>query len=202
VLQRRVPPDELQRSLEVIEREDRRLGRFADELLDFGTIRTGRLQFELEEVDLTEVVAQASRTLASDLERSGSTLTVSAPGHVKGRWDRARLEKVVINLLSNAIKFGRGQPIEITLLARDGRAVLAVRDRGIGIAPEARERIFEPFERGVSTRNYGGLGLGLHIVKTIVAALGGTVAVESELGAGSTFVVGLPQEPGNASPRR
>ena len=100
------------------------------------------------------------------------------------RWSR--------NLLSNAIKFGLGKPIEISISALAGRARLSVRDHGIGIDPHGRERIFKPFERNVSARHYGGLGLGLHIVKTVVIAMGGSVSLESELGAGSTFIVELP----------
>jgi signal transduction histidine kinase len=107
-------------------------------------------------------------------------------------------------MLSNAIKFGLGKPIELSASESGGRARLSVRDQGIGIDPVARERIFLPFERNVSVRHYGGLGLGLHIVKTIVDAMGGRVSVEGEPGAGSTFVVELPlrlSEVADAHPR-
>ena len=79
---------------------------------------------------------------------------------------------------------------------------IAVRDHGIGIAPEALERIFERFERAVSSRNYGGLGLGLYIVRRIVEAHGGTIRVESAPGEGSTFLVELPLRPLCARPPR
>ncbi len=111
---------------------------------------------------------------------------------VIGEWDRFRLDQVVTNLLTNAIKFGSGKPIEIAVTSSDGRARLRVADQGIGIDPEARERIFKPFERNVSIRHYGGLGIGLHIVKTIIVAMGGTVSVESAPGIGSEFTVELP----------
>jgi signal transduction histidine kinase len=100
---------------------------------------------------------------------------------------------VVTNLLSNAIKFGLGKPIEITIEAHQERATLVVEDHGTGIEPELGERIFEPFERGVSVRHYGGLGLGLHIVKKVLDALGGSVKVKSATGMGSTFTVDLPR---------
>jgi signal transduction histidine kinase len=104
-----------------------------------------------------------------------------------------RLEEVIDNLVSNAIKFGLGKPIDITVTGRDSRVELAVKDQGKGMSPELRERLFEPYERGASLRQKGGLGLGLYIVKTIVDALHGSVRVETEVDVGSTFTVELPK---------
>jgi len=177
--------------LGVVEREDRRLSTFVDELLDLGRIRDGRLQLQYETVSLGEVVRDVARRLDTELIRSGSSLSVVAEANVVGQWDRFRVEQVVTNLLSNAIKFGLGRPIEITLRAHGGRALLIVRDQGIGIDPEVLPRLFKPFERGVSERHYGGLGLGLHIVKTIVEAMGGTVSAESAPGTGTVLTVEL-----------
>ncbi|AKU96667.1 Sensory box histidine kinase [Labilithrix luteola] len=178
--------------LEIIEREQRRLVSFVDELLDLGRIRAVGLHFEIHTVDLTEVVREVTSRMASDLARAGSTLVLRDDEKVIGQWDRLRLDQVVTNLLSNAIKFGNGKPIEIEVLSSEGRASLSVRDHGIGVAPEMRERIFQPFERGVSVRNYGGLGLGLYIVRTIAETLGGTVNVENHPGGGAIFKVDLP----------
>ena len=99
------------------------------------------------------------------------------------------------NLLSNAIKFGAGKPIEIAVGAERGTARLAVRDHGIGIASDQRDRIFGRFERAVSERHYGGLGLGLYISRRIVEDHGGSIRCESQPGAGSTFIVELPCAP-------
>jgi signal transduction histidine kinase len=178
--------------LGVVEREDRRLAMFVDELLDLGRIAQGRLQLQYETVSLGEVVRDVARRLDTDLIRSGSSLSVVAEANVVGQWDRFRVEQVVANLLSNAIKFGLGRPIEIAIRARAERAILMVRDRGFGIEAEVLPRLFKPFERGVSERHYGGLGLGLHIVKTIVEAMGGTVNVESTPETGTIFTVELP----------
>jgi signal transduction histidine kinase len=104
-----------------------------------------------------------------------------------------RLEQVVGNLLANAMKYGAGKPVELHLEQDDGKVRLKVRDFGIGIAKEDRERIFERFERAVSVRHYGGFGLGLWIVREIVQALGGAIDVESTPGQGSTFTVTLPR---------
>jgi PAS domain S-box-containing protein len=185
-------PEALSNMLGIIEREDRRLSQFVDELLDIGRVREGRLQLQYEAVSLGEVVRDVTRRLDLDLIRSRSSLSVVAEENIVGQWDRFRLEQVVNNLLSNAIKFGLGRPIEIVTRMRSGRALLIVKDRGIGIAPEVLARLFKPFERGVSERHYGGLGLGLHVVKTIVEAMRGTVKVESGPETGTVFTVELP----------
>jgi len=168
-------------------------------LLDLGRLRTGQLQLQVEDVDLADAVQDVVARVRAEVAVSGSTVTVTAQPNVVGRWDRFRLEQLVTNLLANAVKFGLGKPIELTASGADGRARLAVRDHGIGIEPSAQHRIFLPFERNVSVRHYGGLGLGLHIVSTIVGAMGGTIAVESAPGAGATFVVELPLRPVEAA---
>jgi signal transduction histidine kinase len=185
-------PESLPNMLAIVEREDRRLSQFVDELLDLGRIREGRLQLQYEAVSLGEVVRDVARRLDLELIRSRSSLSVLAEENIVGQWDKFRVDQVVNNLLSNAIKFGLGKPIEIVTRTRSLRALLIVKDRGIGIEPEVLPRLFKPFERGVSERHYGGLGLGLHIVKTIVEAMRGTVKVESAPGTGTVFTVELP----------
>jgi PAS domain S-box-containing protein len=180
------------KAFDIIEREAARLARFVDELLDLSRIREGALTFAFEDVNLGQVVQDVATQLGPDLIRAGSSLSVAAESQVRGDWDRLRLEQVVSNLLLNAIKFGLGKPISVSVSSRDRVAILSVRDRGIGIAPEMQDRIFKPFERGVSVRHFGGLGLGLYIVKNIAESLGGSVRVDSRLGGGATFIVELP----------
>jgi signal transduction histidine kinase len=86
-----------------------------------------------------------------------------------------------------------GKPIDISITADDASARLRVTDRGAGIPREMQDQIFQPFERELSARNYGGLGLGLYIVRTIVNGLGGRLSVESEPETGSTLIVELPK---------
>jgi PAS domain S-box-containing protein len=176
----------------VIDREERRLTRLVDELLDLGRMQAGRLQFVFEPVDLTELVREVGARLASEVARSGSTLTIHTEGSTVGTWDRLRLDQAVANLLSNAIKFGLGRPIEVNVRGGDRGVTLALTDHGVGIRKDMQRAIFEPFERAVPARHYGGLGLGLYIVRTIVDGLGGTLMVRSEEGQGSTFTIELP----------
>ncbi len=143
-------------------------------------------------MNLAEIVREAANGLAAELTKSGSSLSIMNEGHPVGQWDRHRLLQVATNLLSNAIKFGEGQPIFVGVKENKGKTTLTVKDEGIGIQPEMLDRIFQPFERAVSIRNYGGLGLGLFITRTIVEGLGGTIRVDSTPKRGSTFTVELP----------
>jgi signal transduction histidine kinase len=190
-----ITADNVRQTLGIADRQVRRLIRLIDELLDVTRIEASRFHIEREDVDLALLVREVVERMANDAARSGSSVTFAADGSVVGRWDRTRLEQVVANLLSNAIKFGAGRPIELTVRRVGGQARLAVIDHGIGVPPDREARIFERFERGVSSRQYGGLGLGLYIVRSIVERLGGEVGVDATYGGGSTFHVELPCEP-------
>ncbi|MBN8466786.1 PAS domain S-box protein [Corallococcus exiguus] len=186
-------------SLEVIERQAKRMAKLVNTLLDVSRIHAGKLELEFEEVDLAALVRDVAARFAPELATSGTRLQVHADTAMPGVWDRSRLDQIVTNLLSNAIKYGEGRPIEVRV---EGDAVVArleVRDQGIGIPVERHARIFRAFERAVSSRHYGGLGLGLHIVNQLVERLGGSVQVESEAGQGATFTVELPRRGPHAS---
>ena len=191
--QGRVPTPALPEIFKIIEREDRKLAQFVDELLDLGRIRAGTLLFTFEPVDIRDVINEVVARMTTELQQAGSTVEIDADGALDGDWDRSRLDQIASNLLSNAIKFGLGRPIEIALHGSDDQVRLRIRDNGAGITHEERKRIFEPFVRDMSPRNYGGLGLGLYIVRTIVDGFGGTLTVESEPGKGSAFTVELPR---------
>jgi signal transduction histidine kinase len=175
-----------------ISRQVGRLASLIEELLDVSRIRSGRLSLEPEEVDLAALVQEAVERASESSTDLDCSVQVLIERPVIGTWDRARIEQVVINLLSNAMKYGRGNAIEVTVTGTTDRSRLVVRDNGIGIPLEDQARIFDRFERAVSSRNFSGLGLGLWIVKQIVEAHRGTVHVESEVGKGATFVVELP----------
>jgi PAS domain S-box-containing protein len=169
-----------------------RLERLIDQLLDVSRITSGRLRLDRETVDLAEVTAEVIARFADESARAGSPIELGG-GPARGQWDRQRLDQVVTNLVSNALKYGAGNPVRVQVRPEPGdRVALQVTDRGIGIALEHQRRIFERFERAVSDRSYGGLGLGLWITRQIVEAHGGEILVQSEPGRGATFTVVLP----------
>jgi PAS domain S-box-containing protein len=188
-------PHLLDEKLAALERQTRRISALVNELLDVSRMRLGRLELRYEDLDLAEVAREASEQLRAEVGRSGSTLELDLRGPVGGRWDRVRIEQVVTNLVANAVKFGQGKPITVALQADPARARLRVSDRGIGIAPEHQDRVFDRFERAVPAHHFGGLGLGLYIARQIAQAHGGDIRVESEPGHGATFTVDLPRAP-------
>nr|WP_263429352.1 ATP-binding protein [Nannocystis pusilla] len=182
----------VKRALEVCTRQSQRMASLVELLLEVGRVQAGRLALHRGRVDLGALAEDVTRQLAEDIARSGCEVTVQVEEPVVGSWDGARLEQAVINLLANALKFGAGRPIEIRVGRTDDTALLTLTDHGIGISSEAQAAIFERFGRAVSTRHYGGLGLGLFIARAIVEAHGGRVRVASIPGQGSTFTVELP----------
>ncbi|HZI16693.1 MAG TPA: PAS domain S-box protein [Myxococcus sp.] len=185
----------LTEDLATMRQQVRRLSQLMDELLDVSRISSGRFSLHVEPVDLGALVRETAARFEPEVLRLGGRLEVEAPERVEGQWDRQRLEQVVTNLLSNALKYGDGKPVQVRVAKVGTSARLVVRDEGIGIARDALRRIFGKFERAVSERHYGGLGLGLYITRQIVDALGGTIQVESEQGQGATFIVELPLSP-------
>ena len=173
-------------------RQTTRLARLVQEMLDVSRVSAGKLTLEREPVDLGELVSDVVARHGDEITRAVNTVTLNVSEVVVVSCDRLRIDQVVTNLLTNALKYGGGKPIEISI-ARDAEGVrLVVRDHGIGIGAEHQARIFNRFERAVSVRHYGGFGLGLWIVRQVVEAHGGSIAVESKPDEGSTFTVSLP----------
>jgi signal transduction histidine kinase len=186
------------RLLGIADRQGRRLSRLVADLLDVTRLESGPLPLTRQPVALGTLVREAVASYSAEVARSGCTLTIVEDNErepLTGDWDPARVKQVVLNLLSNAIKFSPHQPIELRLARMGDQAHLSVRDHGMGLAPGAAEHIFQRFARGVSATHYGGLGLGLYISRQLVQAHGGTITVDSQPGAGATFLVSLPCQP-------
>jgi signal transduction histidine kinase len=179
--------------LSMLKRQVERLGTLVLEMLAVSKITGGGLDLVPAAVDLAAIVREVVERFGLEIERRHVTVEMHAGLPVVGMWDGARLDQVVTNLLSNALKFGAGRPVEISVRSEADRAVLIVRDRGIGIAPQIQSKIFGPFSGAVSSRHHAGLGLGLWITHQIVRASGGSIAVESRPDEGSTFTVELPR---------
>ena len=182
-----------------------------NDILDFSKIEAGKLEFESEPVDLRDLVEKSVGLLAVRAAekhlRLSFAIDASAPPAMLG--DALRLRQVLVNLLGNAVKFTLAGEVNLSVAAAmepDGRYRLsfAVEDTGPGISAEHRERIFESFSQvdGSISRKFGGTGLGLAISRSIVRQLGGSMALESVLGKGSTFRFWIPVQALAGMPRR
>jgi len=175
----------------VIDRECRRLTLLVERVLDFSRSERGAHRFQSEAVDLRRVVEEAIQGLGGEPGRVVCRLDTVPP--LVG--DAQALGQVVLNLVDNALKYSpEDRPVEVSLSADAGALKLCVRDQGCGIPQAERERIFEEFYRVESgdAQRASGSGLGLALVRRAVAAHGGHVDVDSEVGRGSAFTVSLP----------
>ena len=176
-----------------VEEPVKQLERLVGELLDVSKIQAGRPEYVQEPVDLEALLCEVAQTMQQMSTTHAVVVRGAAPRILIG--DKGRLEQVFINLISNAMKYSPGATtVEIDLSASTEAVTASVRDHGIGIPQEQREKIFERFYRvpGLSQGAVSGLGMGLYIVAEIVRYHGGTVRIESDIGHGSTFHVTLP----------
>jgi len=193
------------KELDIIERQVDHLTRLVDDLLDISRITSGKAEIERQRVDMADVVARAIEIASPLLDRRGHHLKVSLRNNeLEVDGDAVRLAQVVSNLLTNAAKYTEpGGHIEITA-AREGELVLlSVRDNGIGIRPEMLPRVFDLFTQAKQSlaRARGGLGLGLTIVRSLVALHNGSVSAESKgRGEGSLFTIRLPASTDTSAP--
>ncbi|WP_437739899.1 AAA family ATPase [Sorangium sp. So ce1504] len=187
-----VAQERIDAAIQLLNRQIARLAHLVNELLDVTRLNAGRLTLARAPVDLAALTREAVERMRQQFADARCRIQLDLEEPVVGHWDASRVEQVVINLLSNAMKYGAGAPIHVVVRGLEDRARLVVRDHGIGIAETDQARIFERFERAVSVRNFGGLGLGLYIVRWIVASHGGTIRVESAPGAGAAFIIELP----------
>ncbi|HYD05909.1 MAG TPA: ATP-binding protein, partial [Reyranella sp.] len=198
-------PAKMAQGLEIITRNARTQAQIIDDLLDMSRIMAGKIQLELQPLDVARVVELAAETVRPTAETKGVTLHLdlpSEPGRVSA--DPARLQQVFWNVLSNAVKFTpAGGRIDVRVGRQGSFAEVSVTDTGEGIAPEFLPHVFDRFRQldSSTTRRHGGLGLGLSIARQLIEGHGGVIRAASQgSGKGSRFTVLLPFVDGAASP--
>lgn len=193
------PPEATMRRLETARRSAETLISMIDDVLDFAKIEARKLRLEPVEFSLRPVLCDTMRSVATLAASKRLSLSYFVhPDCPEDAWgDPTRLRQVLINLLGNAIKFTHQGEVSVRVERAGRDVVFSVRDTGVGIASDIRERIFEPFTQGDASlsRRFGGTGLGLSIVARVLQAMGGSVEVSSEEGKGSVFQFTLPLVP-------
>ncbi len=185
-------PAEYKDSLAIIQDEARRLTRLIDDLLNLARADAGHVNLRVEEFYLNDLLAECCRSVQAAASAKNISLECQSPEDVAYRGDPELLRRLVLNLLDNAIRYTPpGGKVSTRLEAADGNLRIQVADTGVGIPPESVPHVFERFYRGdqARSRQNGGFGLGLSIVKWIAESHRGTVEFSSQPGAGTTFTV-------------
>ncbi|HWB22266.1 MAG TPA: ATP-binding protein [Gaiellaceae bacterium] len=170
-----------------------RLDRLVDNLLDLSRLQAGAAEPEQQLWEIDELIVQALDELGEEGNRVEVTFSESSPSV---RVDAHQIQRVLANLIENAIKYSQaGEPVRVQVTGTPAEAMIRVIDHGPGVPVEERERIFEPFHRGMPRGDVGGAGLGLAIARGFAEANGGQLWVESRSGQGATFVLSLPTAP-------
>jgi len=193
----RVGADKVGRALETIERNARAQAQLIEDLLDVSRILEGKLRLDVQVAELASVIQAAIETIRPAAEAKDLRLQPALASGATVMGDPHRLQQIVWNLLSNAVKFTpKGGRVQVLLELVDSSAVVTVSDTGAGIPREFQPHVFERFRQadGGTTRQHGGLGLGLSIVRHLAEMHGGSVSVFSEgRGKGASFTVRLPR---------
>ncbi|HEX7370387.1 MAG TPA: ATP-binding protein [Rhodanobacteraceae bacterium] len=187
--------------------------RIVDDILDYSKAEAGKLDLESVSINIRELVDSVKRLLEKPAEAKGLAMRAVVDADVRPvvRGDPMRLRQILTNLMSNAIKFTQRGGVSVRVSKRNDtdaqhELLFAVRDTGIGLAPDAAARLFQPFTQADAsvTRRYGGTGLGLTICKKLVDLMGGRIGVRSEPGRGSVFWFTVPFEktPGDIAARK
>jgi len=182
--------------LQGIDEETTRLESIVNSLLDLSQIESGGMRLNRQPVGVAQLVQEVTKGIQA--QSSAHEIVYDVPEALVANVDRGRIEQVLRNLLTNAVKYSPdGGEIRVQAYEDEGQLYLLVRDQGIGLSPQDRERVFERFYRAENkvTQTQSGVGLGLAVCKHIVEAHGGQIWVESKLGRGSTFYVALPNVP-------
>ena len=171
-----------------------RLATLVDDMIDYSQSGSGLVTLNRnDQVDLEAVIHKVISKNQDTIDRSGSQISIHIISSAPISGDTRRLEQSFSNIFLNALRYGKGKPIQVSLVVDEKQAMISVEDHGIGIAPDDVDRIFKRFERAVSASDFSGLGLGLFMARKIVEAHQGQIRVASSLGKGSSFQIVLPR---------
>lgn len=178
--------------LESAEQQAQTLGKMITDLLNVSLIRRGRMQLELEQVDLSEITKEIVKRFSEKARKENTEIQLKTHNNLKGYFDKVKIEQVITNLISNALKYGEQQPILIALNKAGSTGRISVKDSGVGVPRDVQQKIFNLFERGITIGNNSGLGIGLFVSNQIVKAHRGKILLASKPGKGSIFTIELP----------
>jgi signal transduction histidine kinase len=189
-------PEKIARNLQRIQSSVKNIIQLLDDILTINRAETGKLEFNPQLLNLERLCSYFVEEMQLSIEAQ-HTIIFTARGECHQAYlDGKLLRSILGNLLSNAIKYSpQSSNINFTLYCDLENAFLEIQDRGIGILPVDRQRLFEPFHRGKNVRNIPGSGLGLAVVKKCVELHGGSIDFTSEVGVGTTWLVTLPLAP-------
>jgi two-component system phosphate regulon sensor histidine kinase PhoR len=187
-------PEDRRNYIRIIARESERMSRLIDNVLDFSKIEQGRRLHELPEGDLAATVKRAISDYSDYLAWRGFSIKYSFwPQTPPVRFNPEQVSQMLLNLMDNARKYsGNSRLIRVNVWVQDTEVVVEVQDNGLGIPPDEREKIFQPFYRVSKGDEKGGCGLGLYLVDQVMKEHGGRVEVESEVNKGSCFRLVFP----------
>lgn len=199
----RLSPDKQRQALDAIERTARLQAQITNDLVDVSRAASGKFRLTPREVDVAEIVHTSVDSFRLAAESKGLALRVAvAPDLPRAYVDPDRFQQIVFNLVANAVKFTPAGAVDVAVRVQTGWLEVVVTDTGIGIAPRFLPYVFDRFRQadGSTTRQYGGMGLGLSIVRALVELHGGMVNAQSDgVDRGATFTVWIPVAPGSAA---
>lgn len=171
-----------------------RISKIVDNILDESKISKGLFSLDIESCDLSDIASEVLDQVLLMSNSKGVEIKFSRPPSIEGKWDRYRLEQVLLNLLLKAIRHGDNGPVQFDLVREEDRVLIIVRDHAQGIELKDQARIFQRYERVNQDQAVNGMGLGLYISNYIVQAHGGEISLKSEIGKGSEFTVAIPYD--------
>lgn len=184
--------DKVQQLIHQSQKSVTQINRVVEDMLDIARITTGKIDLEKEEILLCQFLSETIEKIRPNVENASNEITLDIRDSVSGVWDRFRIEQVITNIIMNALLYAKSTKIHVKLWKENNFVHISIEDNGVGIAAHEHEKIFKRYERGDSSRDYRGLGIGLFLVKEIISLHGGAVSLESDLGRGAKFTLSLP----------